>query len=387
MGWKIKRSDALANARCIVVKVGSAVLTTEHGLNRAILQNIVKQLAILRNTPPSVSKSALRKIILVSSGAVATGRAALGSLITSNSLASKQGAASVGQSRLMHAYDSAFAKHDIISAQVLLTLDDLKERNRFLNIRSTFAKLLHWNVIPVINENDTVSTNELKFGDNDCLASLLVNVIEADLFINLTSAEGVFTASPETDHNATIIPYIDDVCSLNLAEICGEKTSVGTGGMHSKLLAAQRVAQLGVPTLILSGKKDDIITKAFDPKANMEGTWISCGKQVIKRRKFWLAYQSKPQGCIKIDKGAAKALMEHGSSLLPVGIIAIEEKFYAGDLVHIKYNNEKLGVGISNYASEHIAQIIGLKRNEVSVILKEFPEVIHRDNLLLEALL
>lgn len=389
MSWQLKKSNALANARCIVIKIGSAVLTNEHGLNLPILQNIVKQLAILRNTPSQANKPALRKIILISSGAVATGRAALGSLYNSNNLPSKQGAAAVGQSRLMHAYDSAFAEHNIISAQVLLTRDDLKERKRFLNIRNTFAKLLQWNIIPVINENDTVSTKELQFGDNDCLASLLVNVVEADLFINLTSAEGVFTSSPLTNPNATIIPYIGDVCSLNLDEICGEKTSVGTGGMHSKLLAAQRVAQLGVPTLILSGQINDIVTKAFNSKSALEGTWISCGKQIISRRKFWLAYQSAPQGCIKIDQGAALALSKHGSSLLPVGIIEIEGKFKSGDLLRIEYNSEKLGVGISNYSSEQLSKIIGLNRLEALAILKNShnPEVIHRDNLLLEALI
>jgi len=389
MSWQIKKSDVLANARCIVVKVGSAVLTTEQGLNLDILQNIVKQLAILRNTPIPAHKSTLRKILLVSSGAVATGRAALGNLYTSSNLPSQQGAASVGQSRLMHAYDSAFAAHNIISSQVLLTRDDLKERQRFLNIRNTLAKLLQWNIIPVINENDTVSTNEIKFGDNDCLASLLVNVVEADLFINLTSAEGVFTSSPLTDPNATLIPYIDDVCTINLDEICGEKTAVGTGGMHSKLLAAQRIAQLGVPTLILSGKISDIVTKAFSPNSDISGTWITCGKQVISRRKFWLAYQSKPQGCIQIDKGAALALTKNGSSLLPVGIIDFEGKFNSGDLISIEYNSEKLGVGISNYSAEQLKPLIGLKRHEISAILgyAHYPEVVHRDNLLLEALI
>ncbi len=254
--WHTQKVQTLQEAQCIVVKVGSAVLTHEHGLDEEILTNIVAQLAFLQKLP--TTKNMQRKIVLVSSGAVAAGRAALRSLAKEPSsevmhtLAAKQAAAAVGQSRLMQHYDLAFTSHGLGTAQVLLTRDDLRSRQRFLNARNTFAKLLTWNVVPVVNENDTISVQELKFGDNDCLSSLLVNVVGADLFINLTSAPGVLSKNPHEDANAPILSCIESIHDLDLNGLCGGKTSVGTGGMYSKLLAARRAAQLGVPTLILS---------------------------------------------------------------------------------------------------------------------------------------
>lgn len=401
MDWQSKRARALAEARCVVVKVGSAVLTTPQGLDTVVIDHIVEQLAQLRGACDSHG-SPQRRIVLVSSGAVAAGRAALGSHRDTSSLAARQGAAAVGQSRLMHAYDSAFAHHGIVSAQVLLTRDDLRSRQRFLNVRNTFAELLNWGVIPVINENDTVSTLELRFGDNDNLASLLVNLVEADLFINLTSAGGVLSANPLTNPQAAIMPCIEQVRSLNLDTLCGGKSTVGTGGMYSKLRAAQRAAQLGVPTLILPGKKPHVIQQAFEnitvdmtasdkPRSVIHefptGTWVCPEQHSISRRKFWLAYQSEPAGAISIDAGAANALNNKGSSLLPGGITAAEGNFQAGSLVRIMHGEQCLGVGLSNYAAPQLRRIMGLKRHEVAAALGDahYPEVIHRDNLLLEA--
>lgn len=408
MDWQSKRARALAEARCVVVKVGSAVLTSPQGLDTAVIEHIVEQLAVLRGTSSSHNAAAphgassshctsdqhdrpQRRIVLVSSGAVAAGRAALGNHRDTTSLAARQGAAAVGQSRLMHAYDSAFALHGIVSAQVLLTRDDLRSRQRFLNVRNTFAELLHWGVIPVINENDTVSTQELRFGDNDNLASLLVNLVEADLFINLTTAGGVLDANPLTCPTAAIMPCIEQVRSLNLDTLCGGKSAVGTGGMYSKLRAAQRAAQLGVPTLILPGKQPHVITHAFAPTSPPHefpaGTWVCPEEHSISRRKFWLAYQSDPAGAISIDSGAAHALSHKGSSLLPGGITAAEGNFQAGSLIRIMHGETCLGVGLSNYAAPQLRKIMGLKRHEVAAALGDahYPEVIHRDNLLLEA--
>lgn len=406
MDWQKARACALAEARCVVVKVGSAVLTSPSGLDKAILDHIVEQLAGLRGvsaTPTGSDHAASadsprRRIVLVSSGAVAAGRAALGARRDTTSLAARQGAAAVGQSRLMHAYDSAFARHGVVSAQVLLTRDDLRSRQRFLNVRNTFAELLTWGVIPVINENDTVSTQELHFGDNDNLASLLINLVEADLFINLTTAGGVLDTNPLTHPDAQIMPCIPQVRSLDLDSLCGGKSAVGTGGMYSKLRAAQRVAQLGVPTLILPGKRPDVITRAFESTTvdmntasiicqDPEGTWICPEDHSISRRKFWLAYQSDPAGTISVDAGAAHALNNTGSSLLPGGITAVDGDFQEGALVRIMYNDLCMGVGLSNYAGAQLRSIMGLKRHEVAAVLGDahYPEVIHRDNLLLEA--
>ena len=258
MNWQEERDATLCEARCVVVKVGSAVLSTGSELNLPVLDNLVNQLAVLSRQG--------RRVVLVSSGAVAAGRTALKKLPSEPAavgLSGKQAAAAVGQGRLMHLYDNAFAERGILTAQVLLTRDDLKNRTRFLNIRNTFSELLNWGVIPVVNENDTVSVNELKFSDNDNLASLLINPVEADLFVNLTTIGGVLDANPLETPDATIMPCIEDVRALNLDTLCGGKTSVGTGGMYSKLLSAHRVAQLGVPTAILPGCEPDVIPRLF----------------------------------------------------------------------------------------------------------------------------
>ncbi len=392
MDWQAERARVLREARCIVVKVGSAVLTSAQGLDAAVMEDLVAQLAGLRGTG-EIS----RRVVLVSSGAVAAGRAALGSGRDTSGMAARQGAAAVGQSRLMRAYDAAFARHGIVSAQVLLTRDDLRSRERFLHARNTFAELLGWGVVPVVNENDTVSVRELKFGDNDCLASLLVNLVEADLFINLTSSGGVLAANPQREPDAPILPCIEAVGELDLDDLCGGKTSVGTGGMYSKLLAARRAAQLGVPTLILPGRTPGIITRVVEQVSAaregvtadvLPGTWVRPEIRPISRRKFWLAYQSDPEGTVRVDAGAATALLEKGGSLLPGGVCGVEGDFLSGALVRIVANDGTgLGVGLSNYAAEDLRRIMGLKRHEVAAILGDahYPEVIHRDHMLLDA--
>ncbi len=387
MSWKEKCQFALQNAQCIVVKVGSAVLTNNKGIDANILEDIVSQLSFLHALPC--------KVVLVSSGAVAAGRAVLrkqsSQFAESTGLTAKQAAAAIGQSKLMQHYDQAFAKHSLTTAQVLLTRDDLRSRQRFLNARNTFAELLTWGVVPVVNENDTVSVHELKFGDNDCLSSLLVNLVEADLFINLTSAHGVLCKNPDQDPNADIMPCIEHIHDLDLNTLCGGKTSVGSGGMYSKLLAARRVAQLGVPTLILPGRVAHIVQDFFtNDKMPSIGTWICANKQSIARRKFWLAYQSEPSGNILVDTGAAMALELKGSSLLPGGIVSVEGNFQQGALVRIVSGanpSQSIGVGLSNYSAAEIKRIMGLKRHEVAAILgnAHYPEVVHRDNLLLDA--
>ena len=406
MEWQAERQRVLREARRVVVKVGSAVLTGPQGLDRAVIENLVMQLACLmqsaqEGTQPALTANSFqpKQVVLVSSGAVAAGRAALRARAEhqgevppdTTGMAGRQGAAAVGQSRLMQHYDLAFAAHGLVSAQVLLTRDDLRSRQRFLNARNTFAELLSWGVIPVVNENDTVSVQELKFGDNDCLASLLVNLVEADLFINLTSAAGVMGSNPQQDPHAAILPCIEAVGQLDLDSMCGGKTSVGTGGMYSKLLAARRVAQLGAPTLILPGRQPDIILRALAQHEDetLLGTWVRPEAHAISRRKFWLAYQSDPAGTIRVDTGAAEALTRKGSSLLPGGVCGVEGNFQRGGLVRVVDNTQdsSLGVGLSNYSAAELKRIMGLKRHEVAAILGDahYPEVIHRDNMLLDA--
>ncbi len=401
--WASERRRLLARARCIVIKVGSAVLADADGLNHEVLASLAAQMAAVRAVAPQGGQEGTehahpvpaRRVVLVSSGAVAAGRAALGGRgidARGRDLAARQAAAAVGQGLLMRAWDRAFRPFGIATAQVLLTRDDLRSRPRFLNARNTFAQLLRWGVLPVVNENDTVSVSELKFGDNDCLASLLVNLAGADLFINLTSARGVCAHDPQADPHAPVLARIEDVGRLDLGRLCGAKTAVGTGGMRSKLMAARRAAQLGVPTLILRGREPEALVRAFglsgvDDGSAPSGTWVCPARHAIPRRKFWLAYQSEPAGSIMVDAGAAAALMREGSSLLPGGVREVSGAFPKGALVRVEHEGRPLGVGLTNYSAADLRRIMGLRRHEVAAILGDahYPDVIHRDNLLLDA--
>lgn len=375
------REKLLGATHTLVVKVGSAVLTTPEGLHLSVLYNLVEQLSRL------VRRG--QRVCLVSSGAVAAGRTALPDHgRRAEGISGKQALAAIGQGCLMREYEHAFASQGLLCAQVLLTRDDLRSRTRFLNARNTFMNLLDWGVVPIVNENDTVAVQELKFGDNDQLASLLLNLVEADLYINLTSASGVLAANPETALPGEKIPYlekIDNIAELNIEALCGAKTSVGTGGMRSKLMAARRAAQLGVPTLILPGRSPDILDRVFSGE-NI-GTWVCPAEQAVSRRKYWMAYQSDPQGSVLVDEGAARALEEKGGSLLPGGILVVEGDFEPGALIRVACGERSIGVGLSNYSSDDLKAIKGLKRAEVASILgnAHYPEVIHRDNLLLNA--
>ena len=376
-----RRKKLLSSARTIVVKVGSAVLTNSSGLHLSVLYNLVEQLARL--------SQAGHRVCLVSSGAVAAGRTAIaGRRCVVEGVSGKQALAAIGQGRLMREYEHAFAAQGMVCAQVLLTRDDLRSRTRFLNARNTFMNLLDWGVVPIVNENDTVAVQELKFGDNDQLASLLLNLVEGDLYINLTSADGVMAANPETAAPGEKIPFlecIEDIAHLDIDALCGAKTSVGTGGMQSKLMAARRAAQLGVPTLILPGRRADILDRAF--AGEKVGTLVWPSEQTVSRRKYWVAYQSEPQGTVFVDEGAARALEEKGSSLLPGGITRIEGHFEPGALVRVDCGDRHIAVGLTNYSAEDLDRIKGLKRLEVAAVLGDahYPEVIHRDNLLIHA--
>lgn len=375
------REKTLETAHTLVVKVGSAVLTTADGLHLSVMYNLVEQLARLARQG--------RRICLVSSGAVAAGRTALpdrGRSVVG--LSGKQALAAIGQGCLMREYEHAFAAQGLLCAQVLLTRDDLRSRTRFLNARNTFMNLLDWGVVPIVNENDTVAVQELKFGDNDQLASLLLNLVEGDLYINLTSADGVLAVNPEKAAPGAVVPCLDsieDIASLDIESLCGAKTSVGTGGMRSKLMAARRASQLGVPTLILPGRRPDILDRAF--AGEHVGTWVCPAEQAVSRRKYWMAYQSEPQGTVVVDEGAARALEEKGGSLLPGGVTAVEGTFEPGALVRVVCGEHHIGVGLTNYSSEELERIKGLRRVEVAAALGDahYPEVIHRDNLLINA--
>ena len=377
--WRQERNEVLRTARSIVIKVGSAVLTSPSGLDLRVVNRLADQIAALHDQD--------REIILVSSGAVAAGRKYLSTHSRDISLPEKQAAAAIGQSRLMHSYDEAFERYSKITAQILLTRDDLRSRHRFLNARNTFATLLHNGVIPIVNENDTVVVQELKFGDNDFLATLILNLVQADLFINLTTAEGVYDANPETDRRACKYDCICNIKDLNLEAMCQGKSQHGAGGMYSKLLAARRAAQIGVPTLIVSGKIHFVLEKIFAGE-NL-GSWILPEAKTVSQRKFWMAYNLDPVGSVVLDSGARDALVFKGKSLLPAGIQSVHGEFEAGALIRILGPDERqIGVGLSNFSHFDLQRIAGRKTKDLPSILGSetcSEEVVHRDNLLLDA--
>ncbi|HDQ40470.1 MAG TPA: glutamate 5-kinase [Desulfonatronum sp.] len=378
--WQMQRREVLARAKRVLIKVGSAVLTSTAGLDLRAITRLADQMAALHDRGLDM--------VLVSSGAVAAGRGVLSRLQLGAHLPEKQAASAIGQSRLMHAYDEAFERFGKVTAQILLTKDDLRSRTRFLNARHTFQTLLSWRAIPIVNENDSVAVQELKFGDNDSLASLLLNMVEADLFINLTSAQGVFDHNPDDNPKACCLECIPDILAFDPGKICRGKTGAGSGGMYSKLLAARRAAQLGVPTLIVSGKEKFGLEKVFD--GEMLGTWVVPQEKGISRRKFWLAYNQEPDGEIRVDAGAARALEKDGKSLLPAGIVAVDGSFGVGALVRIlEQDGQSLGVGLTNYKAAELKRIMGRKTSEIADLLGQclYPEVIHRDNMLLDVAL
>lgn len=380
------RREILGRTKSVVVKVGSAVLTSDKGLDARAVGRLVDQLSALHDQG--------LEVVLVSSGAVTAGRMRIhqnlpeAHRIDFAELPSRQAASAIGQSRLMHEYDEAFSRFGKTTAQILLTREDLRSRARFRNARNTIRRLLDWGVIPIVNENDTVAVAELKFGDNDTLASLIVDLVGADLFVNLTSADGVFDKNPDKNPGAVCVPMIEDIESLDIEAMCDGKTSVGSGGMYSKLRAARRAAQLGVPTLIVSGKGQLALERIF--AGEVLGTLVlPCGR-LVSHRKFWLAYHDDPAGTVSVDAGAAKALRENGKSLLPAGIRKVEGRFERGALVRIvDLEGRHVGVGLSNYSGDELTRIQGRKSAELAEVLGEapYPEAVHRDNLLLDAAL
>ena len=377
--WREKRDQILDTARLIVIKVGSAVLTSPEGVDANVVGRLADQISNLIDRG--------KQVILVSSGAVSAGTNYLQSLFSEHTMAEKQAAAAIGQSRLMHIYDGAFERYGKVTAQILLTRDDLRSRHRFLNARNTFYSLLNNNVIPIVNENDTVVVQELEFGENDFLASLILNLVQADLFINLTSAEGVFAENPEENPAAEKIDCIHSIKDWDIESQCNGKTSAGSGGMHTKMLAGRRASQLGVPTLIVSGKETFVLEKVF---SGLDlGTWILPDEKVVSQKKFWFAYNLDPVGSLFIDKGAVQALMFGGKSLLPAGVLDVRDEFQAGDLVRIKdHEGKQVGVGITRFSSRDMEKIKGKKSTQISSALGfsvESEEAIHRDEMLLDA--
>ncbi len=356
-----------------VIKIGSALLTNDgRGLDKAAIETWVKQIAVLHQTGAEV--------ILVSSGAVAEGMTRLNWTKRPSALHYLQAAAAVGQMGMVQNYESCFKKYSINTAQILLTHDDLSNRQRYLNARSTLRALLDFKILPIINENDTVTTEEIRFGDNDTLAALVANLIEADMLVLLTDQKGLYESDPRINPNAKLIQQADanDPKLNNMASATGG--NLGSGGMFTKLRAAKLAARSGAATVIASGRVPNVLSKIFEG----EGTLLLPNQAPIAARKQWLASHLKMKGRLYLDQGAVKAVSESGKSLLAVGITKVEGKFSRGDMVAcLTANGEEIARGLINYNHKETQKILGSSSNEIEKILNyiDEPEVIHRDNL------
>ena len=368
------RKEIMVPVKKVLIKIGSAVLAGDDGLDIAIIQQLADEIAGLKDEG--------YQIIIVTSGAIASGKHRMGIAGPLKSIPQKQAAAAIGQGRLMRVYANAFGVHGIYVAQILLTMSDLTDRKRFLNIRNTLSTLVEWGVIPVINENDTVAVEEIKFGDNDHLAAMMANLIETHLVINLTSTDGLYDRNPATSKEARLIPLVREFTEEIEGAATDDTTALGLGGMKSKVMAAKKVTACGIPYVIAPGKEKGILKAIFAGKG--KGTlFLPTGKH-MNSRKYWIAFTLRPRGRLFLDEGAKKAIVEKGKSLLPSGVIGAEGNFAAGDAVScVDGKGKPVGVGLVNYSAAEIARIMGLKTSEVKQALgyKDCDEVIHRDNM------
>ena len=367
----------VASARCLIVKVGSSLVTDDgRGLDHAAVGRWAAQIAELRR--------AGRDVVLVSSGAIAEGVKRLGWSARPSAMHELQAAAAVGQMGLVQAYESAFAKFGLHTAQILLTHEDLADRRRYLNARSTLRTLLALGVVPIINENDTVTTDEIRFGDNDTLGALVTNLIEADVLVLLTDQHGLYTADPRKDPAATLVasaragdPQLETMAG-------GVGTAQGRGGMLTKVLAAKRAARSGASTVIASGREADVLTRLA--AGEDIGTALTAEPASLAARKQWLADHLQLAGRLRLDAGAVRALTRDGKSLLPIGVVAVEGDFERGEVVAcLDVEGREIARGLVNYSAQETARILRRPSPEIEAILGyvDEPELIHRDNLVL----
>ncbi len=359
----------------IVIKIGSTLITNHGaGVDHALIREWVRQIALLA--------TAGHQVLLVSSGAIAEGMQRLGWTSRPHEVNRLQAAAAVGQMGLVQVYESAFREHALGTAQILLTHDDLADRTRYLNARSTLTTLLELNIIPIINENDTVVTDEIKFGDNDTLGALVTNLMDADELIILTDQQGLYSADPRKDPSATLIasakagePSLEKMAG-------GAGSNIGRGGMLTKVLAAKKAALSGASTIIAYGREADVLLRVCAGEAI--GTRLIAESLTLQAKKTWLAGHLKTSGRVLLDAGAARAVLRDGKSLLPVGVTHVDGTFERGEVVScIAPDGIEIARGLSNYSSQEAARIARKPTAEIEAELGYIaePELIHRDNL------
>ncbi len=371
------KRNVLKSSRRWVVKIGSALLTNNgQGLDQAAIAGWVKQLAAIREQGV--------ELVLVSSGAVAAGMTRLGWTQRPNAIHELQAAAAVGQMGLVQTYEQEFQRYGLHTAQVLIDHDDLSNRERYLNARSTLRTLTDLGVIPIVNENDTVVTDEIRFGDNDTLGALVANLVEAEALIILTDQDGMYDSDPRSNPDARLITETaaDD---NQLDAMAGDGGSLGRGGMITKVRAARLAARSGAHTVIVGGRIDSVLTRLRE--AESLGTLLVADQQPQAARKRWLAGQLQTRGTLVLDDGAVKVLRQQGKSLLPVGVKSVKGRFTRGDMVVCTDTmGHQIACGLVNYSVEDAQRIIGQSSDKIESLLgyKGDDELIHRDNLVLK---
>ena len=368
--------SVVAGARRLVVKVGSSLVTNDgRGIDHEAVARWADEIAALKRDG--------REVVLVSSGAIAEGMQRLGWATRPKAIHDLQAAAAVGQMGLVQAYEQAFSRFGLHTAQILLTHDDLADRRRYLNARSTLTTLLALSVIPIINENDTVTTDEIRVGDNDTLGALVTNLIEADVLVLLTDQDGLYTADPRRDAKATLVQRAR-AGDPALEAMAGGSGALGRGGMLTKILAAKRAARSGASTVVASGREARVLTRLAS--GERVGTELLAEAQSLAARKQWLADHVQLAGKVRLDDGAVRALAREGKSLLPIGVVAIEGSFDRGEIVGcFAPDGREVARGLVNYGSADAVRIVRQPSSQIEAILVwvDEPELIHLDNLVL----
>jgi glutamate 5-kinase len=360
---------------CLVVKLGSSIVADEAGEVRAdVLARLCDELAELHHGG--------RSVVVVTSGAIARGMGVMSLPLRPRAMDELQAASAVGQGKLYQVYDELLRGRNVPTAQVLLTFFDMSARTHYLNARQTLKRLLAWRVVPVINENDTTTTDEISFGDNDFLAAQVAILLGAELLLLLTDAAGVFTADPRREPEAELVSEVSNSETLEGLQIGTGTSTLGSGGMRSKVVAAEMATAAGIPTVIASGLETGTIVAAA--AGGPVGTRFAAREGRYSSFKLWLKYAKPTRGRVIVDAGAAQALRDGGTSLLPVGIVDVVGTFEAGDAVEVACDSEPVGKGISNYSATELRRVRGLKSSAVRELLpRASEEAVHRDYFVL----
>lgn len=367
----------LGSCRRVLIKIGSQALSTGRGLNNRMIERLCDELSLLRDKG--------KEFALVSSGAIAAGKAITKIADGGIALSKKQALAAIGQGSLIRAYTDAFRRYGHTAAQILITREDLDDRHRYLNIRNTFTALFELGAIPIINENDTVSVDEIQFTDNDMLSAMIIPLVEPQALIILTDIDGVYAENPRSNPGANLISEIRELKEEDIKAQSSEAGSFGRGGMRSKLMAAYHASMLGIPTVIASAYTPHVISSVLEGREI--GTFVHArSRGRLTQKDHWISFVTRPKGRVIVDHGAAAMILGSGKSLLPCGVVGVKGTFRAGDPIEIKEENgDVIAVGLSNFTTDEVLRVKGANTSQICSILEKEcdEEVVHRNNMIL----